>query len=460
MSLASMYRSTAFRLAGTFAGFFMFVLLILFAVTYWLVSAELDQRLKRRVEDTAQTFVALDRSKGFAALREAVRAHVTAAGEAESAFLLFDKDNKPVVGNIEPITPFVGLRVIDDKDLHFTNEEASDDDRMVARFVELSEGQLLVGHSTNDNVEIENIILSASAWGMGGSMLLALTVAVWVGWHARQRIGAIGDTLSAVADGHIDRRIVLAGSGDDLDQVSERMNAALDRLQHLMESMRQISTDIAHDLKTPIGRLRQKLDTALRTTKGEADLRRAVSTASSELDDVAETFDALLRIAQIEAGARRAKFRSVDLRAVLSNVAEIYTSVAEDTGMRLSTDLGAKGPVLIDGDTELLTQMIVNIIENAIRHCPAGSQISVVLDKIGNSAVVTLADNGPGIPETERNKVFRRLYRLDKARSTPGSGLGLSMASAIADLHGAKILLKNNSPGLIVELIFARHNGS
>jgi len=460
VNLASVYRSTAFRLAGTFAVFFLLFLLVLFAVTYWLLLAELDQRLKDRLENTINTFIALEQNKGFAVLQESVRAHIAAADEAESIFLLLDKKKNLVISNIEPVAPFAGLRTIDSNHFRFTNEESSDDDQIVAQFVELSEGYLLVGHSTNNIVEIENIILSSFIWGMSGSMLLALIFAIWVGWRAQQRIHAIGNTLSAVAEGQIGRRIVLSGSGDDLDQVSERMNATLDRLQSLMESMRQISADIAHDLKTPIGRLRQKLDTALRSRKGEAELRRAITAAGSELDDVVETFDALLRIAQIEAGARRARFHSVDLRAVLVNIVEIYASVAEDAGMKLDGEFGLEGPALIFGDTELLTQMIANIVENAIRHCPAGSSISIVLSKKQVSAIVTIADNGRGIPEAERSKVFRRLYRLDQSRSTPGSGLGLPLVSAIADLHGAKIVLKDNSPGLIVELTFNRQNNS
>ena len=459
MNLSSFFHSTAARLAATFAGFNLIGILALLASSYWLISAELDERLKQRVANTATAYVTLDRGRGFTAVLESVQAHVTAADEVDSVFLLLDRNNKSVAGNINPIAPFDGLRVIDNIDIHFSNGEVSDNEQIVARFVDLSEGHLLVGHSTKDIAEIESIILGASVWGVSGGMLFAVAVAIWIGWRAQLRINSIDDTLSAVADGLIDRRIVLAGSGDDLDQVSERMNATLDRLASLMDSMRQISADIAHDLKTPIGRLRQKLDTALRTTRGETELRNEIGIARRELDDVVATFDALLRIAQIEAGARKSRFVPVDLAIVLRDIEEIYMSVAEDAGMKMCVALNSQEPVLIDGDTELLTQMFANLIENAIRHCPPGSLITITLGRTNKDAVITIADTGPGIPEPERDKVFRRFYRQEKGRSTPGSGLGLSLVAAIADLHGAKIALMDREPGLIVELTFDRKSG-
>ena len=346
MSLSSIFHSTAFRLAATFAGFYLIVVLALLAASYWLVSTELDERLRQRVANTAMAFSALDQGKGFAAVRESVRAHVAAADEAESVYLLLNRNRKPEAGNIEPIAPFAGLRVIDNEDIHFTNGESSDDDQFVAQFIDLTNGYLLVGHSTNDIVEIENILLNASVWGIGSGMLLAVAAAAWVGWRAQLRVNSIGDTLSAVADGLIDRRIRLVGSGDDLDQVSERMNATLDRLASLMESMRQISADIAHDLKTPIGRLRQKLDTALRTTRGETELRNEIGIAGRELDDVVATFDALLRIAQIEAGARKSRFVPVDLAIVLRDIEDIYMSVAEDAGLKMCVALDSEEPMI------------------------------------------------------------------------------------------------------------------
>ena len=246
-------------------------------------------------------------------------------------------------------------------------------------------------------------------------------------------------------------------TGDDLDQVAEQINDTLNHLQRLIARVDQSSTDIAHDLKRPIGRLRQRLDVALRTATGVPEFRREISASLEEIDTIVETFEALLRIAQIEAGARRERFRRVDLRSLLTEVTEIYRPVVDDAGDELVVELSQSDSNLVNGDGELLIQLFVNLIENAIRHCPRGTMIRVTLegDPVGGLRVV-VSDNGPGIPPNERDKVFHRLYRLEKSRSTPGSGLGLSLVAAIAELHGARLALGDNNPGLIVQIDFPR----
>jgi len=216
--------------------------------------------------------------------------------------------------------------------------------------------------------------------------------------------------------------------------------------------MRQVSADIAHELKTPLNRLKMTLDDAISGAVRGRDVGQLLVDAKAESDQINATFEALLRISQIEAGARRQRFQNVDLTEILTLVEEVYVSVAEDSGQVL--ELRPSPAATVQGDKELLTQMVVNLVENAITHCPAGTRIEMSLASADGGIVLHVADSGPGVPAEERDKVFRRLYRLDKSRTTHGSGLGLSLVKAIADLHSADIHLADNAPGLAVSVSF------
>jgi signal transduction histidine kinase len=237
-----------------------------------------------------------------------------------------------------------------------------------------------------------------------------------------------------------------------MDQLAINLNAMLDRIEVLLDSLKRVSDDIAHDLRTPLSRLRRGLESARESARAQKDCGPELEDAITEVDAILETFSALLRIAQIEAGTRRAAFGEVNLRQVATDAVQTYVAVAEDRRQQVSADLD--GTVTVQGDRELLTQMIVNLIENSIRHCPAGTRISVRLASESEGPVLTVSDNGPGIPPAEREKVLRRFYRLETSRTTPGSGLGLALVKAVADLHGAGLDLANNAPGLRVTVRF------
>src|SRR4030095_7282206 len=224
----------------------------------------------------------------------------------------------------------------------------------------------------------------------------------------------------------------------------------LGRIQQLMDGLRQVSSDIAHDLRTPLGRLRQHLEDARERAKTTADYDTATEAAIAEADELLETFSALLRIAQVEAGAQKSAFAELDLSALALSVGEAYQPAAEDSGHAL--DIKIEDGVSFTGDRQLLAQMISHLVENALRHTPAGSTGTLALRRTGPGYETEVADNGPGIPESERGKVFDRFYRLDRSRSTSGSGLGLALVKAIAGLHGLTIELGDRTPGLGVVL--------
>jgi len=224
------------------------------------------------------------------------------------------------------------------------------------------------------------------------------------------------------------------------------LNAMLDRIQQLMDGLRQVSSDIAHDLRTPLGRLRQHLEDARDRAKTTAEYDAATDAAIEEADELLETFSALLRIAQVEAGAQKRGFGDVDLSELVRSIGEAYQPAAEDSEHRLTYKVD--DDIHLNGDRQLLAQMISNLVENALRHTQPGSAVALALRKAGAGFEIEVADNGPGIPKSEHERVFDRFYRLDRSRSTAGSGLGLALVKAIAGLHGLTIRLEDRKPGL------------
>jgi signal transduction histidine kinase len=251
-------------------------------------------------------------------------------------------------------------------------------------------------------------------------------------------------------EGDLTARIPARGTNDEIDQLVVNLNAMLDRVQTLMIGLRQVSSDIAHDLRTPLGRLRQHLEQARDSATTTEAYAAATEAAIAEADTLLETFSALLRIAQIEAGVRRSAFAPVDLSDVLRGVGEAYVASAEESGHTLRLEI--EDGIDITGDRQLLSLLASNLIENALHHTPTGTTIRLVLQRTGTSFAMHVIDNGPGIPADERDKVLDRFYRLDRSRSTPGSGLGLAMVKAIANLHGLSVELGDAGPGLDVAL--------
>jgi signal transduction histidine kinase len=310
---------------------------------------------------------------------------------------------------------------------------------------------LLVGQDTDQFTDFEDLILNVAAGSLATAFALALIGGLATSASMLRRVTAITDAGRDIMRGNLARRIALRGSSDEFDRLSANLNEMLDRIQMLMDGLRQVSNDIAHDMRTPLTRLRQRLELARTKATTVADYETAVDKAIAETDEILDTFGALLRIAQIEAGTRRAAFTDVDLSGVLQTIVETYAAVAEDHEHGLASRI-ADG-VTVQGDRQLLTQMFANIVENGLRHTPAGTRIEIEL--AGASApVCTIRDNGPGIPEPERQKVFRRFYRLDSSRATPGSGLGLSLVAAVAELHRIVVEIGDNQPGLWVTLRF------
>jgi signal transduction histidine kinase len=294
-------------------------------------------------------------------------------------------------------------------------------------------------------------------WSLAFVVLAGFAGAAIIAWRVDRRIGRTQVALAAYASGDMHSRLPIEGSGDELDRMAASMNTVLDRLAVLIETTRQITSDAAHDLKTPMTRLLHRLAEAERSPAEQA--KGVLHSAAAEAKQIIATFDALLRIAEIEAGARRARFDLVDLTDVADTVADAYGPEVDEAGQRLTTRI-ARG-LLVTGDRDLLMQALADLIENAIRHAGKGAEICVMAASDGATVEAMVSDTGPGVPATDRERVLRRFVRLEASRSTPGTGLGLTLVKAIADLHNARLELSNNierpgSPGLRVSLIFAQ----
>lgn len=452
----SFLRSTSFRLLAWYAAIFGISVAILFTIVYWITVAALDQQLSDSIEREMQVLTELYRGDDPDRVVRAIRLRAMDFRPPRRYYLLQDETGKRIAGNLPPMRPAEGEVILPVSSI-FPGRTGKPEDPLdaypvVAQGRDLGNGVFLfVGENQYRGVKAREAIIRAFSWGIAITVLLAAFGGIALGGGFLRRIEEINRTTRSIMEGDLSKRVPAHGGGNEMDQLALNLNAMLDRIQLLMESVKRVSDDIAHDLRTPLSRLRHQLETA--RSKMVVGEDAVIEQSIAELDSILETFSALLRIAQIEAGARKAAFSCVDLAKIVSTVAEAYVPVAEDRAQTLEA-LVEHTPITINGDRELLTQLVANLIENPIRHCPADVKITVGLRREAGIAILCVADQGPGIPESERDKVFRRFYRLEASRTTPGNGLGLSIVKAIAELHGASVELSDNQPGLRITVRF------
>jgi len=442
-------RSTPVRMTVLLGAVFLLSLVITAGIAFVLVRQELAARIDQGVSDTYAIIAKAYTDDDADDLRESVASHSAATLDDDSVYLLEDATGKKVAGNLTASGFADGWSTVSPQTIN--NSEPGADYRIFSGLV--GGYRLTVGTSLSEADEVANLMLTALAWA--GAVLVALVAlaGVFVAITGQRRLEQISSTMADVGRGNLEARIPLSRRNDDVDRIGRDVNTALDRLAALVEGMRQVSVDIAHELKTPLNRLGIAIEAALETRGRGGEVEPLLEQAQTEGRTLNATFDALLRIAQIESGARRARFTDLDIAPILETIADAYGPVASESRQDLSLTVE---PHLmpIHGDADLLTQLLANLVENAIRHCPPGAAIRIEAKRSGRRTVLEVADTGPGIPEAEREKVFRRLYRLEKSRTNSGSGLGLSLVKAIAELHGAQIVLASNEPGLVVRITF------
>ena len=446
------FRTDSFRLTAIFAALILGAMLILMAIVYAITHQAFHDQLQNAILHDLDSVESGYRSQGIPEAKEVVYQRLF--GSHGTDFLLLETTSKvKLAGNLPVISPVPGERRIPLP--HPQTGDEGGDHEIVGQGRLLSPGlyifagrDLYVGNSAEESVQ------HAFIWILVATLLIALVGGMLLSNSFLARMDAITKTCRAIMDGHLSNRIPERGVRDEFDQLVRTINAMLDRISALMENVQQISSDIAHDLRTPLTRLRHRLEAAHSDAVTIEDYRQAVEQAIAESETILTTFSALLRIGQIEGGVAGIALEAVDLSRLLVELADIYRPATEDSGHTLETHV--EPGVIVSGDKAMLTQVFANLIENAIAHSSPDGPIDISLARAAETVTATVGDRGPGIPDGERERVFRRFYRLERSRSTPGSGLGLSLVEAIVKYHGAKIVLADNHPGLRVEIIFEK----
>jgi signal transduction histidine kinase len=372
----------------------------------------------------------------------------------DSVVLLVDRSFAAVAGNLRSWPPnLVGNAGRTRFEAGEQNLKTSDHRQLWAAFETLADGShLLVGQDISDRDQLAKSIYLSLALFVLLMFVLAVVAGVSVTRRTVGRIETINATTRAIMQSGLGEHVPLFGSKDEWDQLAENLNSMLDRIEILMGEVRQATDNVAHDLRTPLTRMRGRLEKAyIGGRDSEAD-RSLIADTLADLDDVLRMFSSLTRISQIEITTRTMAFRSVDLVEIAQAVVELFDAAAEDKNINLQ--IIADRPVLITGDRDLLFDAVANIVDNAIKHGRDAGEVTVELNCGAVRAAISVADDGPGIPADEHQHVFRRFYRLERSRRTPGNGLGLSLVAAVARLHEADIKLFDNAPGLKIELQF------
>jgi signal transduction histidine kinase len=449
VSLPRFVRTAAFRLALFYALIFAASSLALFTFLYWRISQYAQDQLHAAMESEI-SLLASEGASDIGELTREVGERASAAESSASFYLLQTAAGEAIAGNVGPMRPRAGFfeeAVAPRRGEHGERKPILFDGRL------LPNGYFLaIGREQADVQALSAVVSRAFLLAGLGSGILAIIGGIVVGSGFLRRIETINRTIEGIIAGKLSQRVPGSETKDELDRLAANLNRMLDRIQDLMREVRQVSDDIAHDLRTPLARLRQKLESMLAHHGGDERQRAELQAAIGDMDDLLATFAALLRIAQIESGARTAEFADVDLSALVHSIADAYEPVAEDQGQRLERRIapGAR----IRGDRQLLTQLVANLIENALRHAPGSPVVEIGLEQGADGRpVLVVADHGPGIPADEQDKVFRRFYRVEHSRTTPGSGLGLSLVAAVAALHGLDALVEDNRPGTRVRIV-------
>jgi signal transduction histidine kinase len=457
LPISRLFRTASFKLAAAYVLLFGASVAVLAAIVFLTATAALDHQERTRLHAEATALRAEYHRGGFEKMMEEIHSRQRAELVGGLDYTVVATSGARLFGNIPALKLQSGWAKV--KGPPDGDEPPGHRERLLVYSLQLSPGLWLqVGDDIGRQVLVGKAIMATSGWVLLVIVTLAIAGGIVLSASVLSRIDAITRTAEAIIEGDIGRRVPMRGVDDDIDRLSATLNRMLDRISSLMGALRQVSRHIAHDLRTPLGRLRQGLDEARSNATTLDQYERAVESAVGETDQILETFAALLRIAEIESGTRRAGFRAVDLSALALQIGQTYVPAAEDLGKRLS--LAIAPGVTVDGDRELLAQLLVNLIENALRHTQDAAGILVELATGHGAPVLAVSDNGPGIPGEERDRVIGRYYRLERSRATEGSGLGLSLVAAVADLHRAELVFADRAPGVAVSIVFSERAGT
>jgi signal transduction histidine kinase len=447
------WTGVAFRLALGQAILAIASISVIAAVFYFgtvgVLAGNTDAKLQAVSVRLAEQF----RTRGAAGLQQEIERLLADGIEQDTeVYLLIGHDGRKLAGNLDGWTPADSESgFLEDRS--FTRDGRPSVSRVLPLL--LPDGStLVVGRDMRDRLEIEGLVWRALGIGGVCALVLAILGALLFRHRLEARLAAIRHTAREIEAGDLSRRIPGSGYDDEFERLGHEINQMLDWIEHLMDGVRHVSNAIAHDLRTPLGRIRGQLDEALRPGDGGAALAVTARAAIGQIDELIRVFDRLLQIAEAESGTRRQSFAPVRLKAVIADIVELYDAEAEEVGITLVTDVDGAAVTL--GDRSLLAGAVANLVDNAVKYAGAAATVRVRAIRERDNVAIVVEDDGPGIPDGERQRVIERFYRIDRSRSVPGNGLGLSIVNAIALLHWGSLRLEDAAPGLRACLVLPR----
>ncbi|MBP1882890.1 sensor histidine kinase [Sinorhizobium mexicanum] len=460
--LRVLFRTTAVRLSALYL--ILFSLCAIFLVFYVTGMSErlLEQQTRDAIRAEVSQIEAVYERAGMNGLLRSLERRARQPGA--NLYVIAGPSGEILAGNVAGLQP--GL--LDDEGWksepfhyrRFTDESRGESHVALAQVLLLDNGlRILVGHDLQEPEKFRVLVRQALVVALGVMGLGALVIWFGIGRNALKRIDRMSEASTKIMAGDLSQRLPTSGSGDEFDRLSESLNAMLGRIEKLNEGLRQVSDNIAHDLKTPLTRLRNKAEAAL-SSREDGSQSGALEEIIAESDQLIRTFNALLMISRVEAGSAVAEMSDVDLSQIVADCVELYEPAAEDKALKLEADVPPG--VVISGNRELIGQALGNLMDNAVKYAEGASNplIRVAMTKSGNEAVLTVADHGPGIPEDMYREVLKRFVRLDESRSKPGTGLGLSLVEAVMEMHRGSLTLSATDPeekdgkGLTVRMVF------
>jgi signal transduction histidine kinase len=445
-------KTFSFRLALWYVALFAISATVVFGFIWWAAVTFMLRQTDEIIESEVWSLVEQYDERGLAALSMQISSRQRNEASRSNIYLLVDREFHYLAGNMRQWP-----RNIDPKgypEWHTIPVTAEDDPKQLEARVRvvtlMGKVHLLVGRELSDVLRARTIMARSMAIGIFFTVIMGLIWGNVMSVKLLRRLEEVNSASQEIMGGALERRIPQSGSGDEFDRLAGNLNDMLDRIGELLATVRQVSDNIAHDLRSPLTRLRSRLELALLEPPDATSQRVAMEEAIGQAESIIATFNALLTIAQAESATARSSFESLDLAALVHDAVELYEPLAEDKGIALSVIL--TGSLTARGNRHLLSQAMTNLLDNAVKYTPEGGSILVSAERDGGTVILRVADSGPGIPPQERESVLKRFYRLDESRNTPGSGLGLSLVAAVARLHAARLELLDNDPGLIVRI--------
>jgi signal transduction histidine kinase len=461
LNLPRLFRTTAVRLALRYALIYALVLGLALAAFFWSSSRYVDAQVEAGLEQELLALTELFETEGMDRLAETVRQRTQDGLHEGRCYLLVSPAGETLAGNLfewpagDAVSVDAKVHRVWIEDDNIAGHVYEDDAYVPAIARAFPEGTRVLLAAGVEQAAALHEITEFLIEVLGVSVVLALILSVILGRVILARMDTISRTAGDIMAGDLSQRVPVSGHNDEFDALAARLNTMLDRIQQLIKGIREVTDNVAHDLRSPLSRLRNRLEVTLLEPRSESEYRQAISAGIEDTEGLIKTFNAMLGIAQAEAGNHRTQWGRVDLNRLAADLTDLYQPAARHKGQKLELTSGSSAA--ITGSRELLAQAIGNLLDNSIKYTTTGGRIRLQVRASDAVAEVSVSDSGPGIPASERDRVLARFVRLDGSRHTPGNGLGLSLVQAVARLHKAELTLGDAGPGLVVSLRFPRH---